>query len=244
MNILNRLHALGETTVHKLFGRTSSEDRAYIFHHIPKCGGSSLLKALDAWFILVRDYRPGWEMKYPPKTRLEKLTRWHCLCGHFEEDGYRLWQRYPEALSSGRYRVFTFVRAPLEMKLSLYRYELENNVASFTSVEECLLGRPNYMATVLQVTEANYRAVLDRYFFIGILENAQESLDLLASMIGKKKRQMPFTNRTRITLGTKAGDLAPDLVATFREVNRLDYLIYDYCRERFEKLRSTSIGVA
>jgi hypothetical protein len=96
------------------------------------------------------------------------------------------------------------------------------------------------MATVLQVNESDYREVLGRYFYIGILEKAQESLDLFASMIGKKSLRMPFTNRTRVTPGTIANDLSPELIAKFREINRLDYLIYDYCLERFQNTRQGS----
>lgn len=194
-----------------------------------------MLKALANWFILIKDYQTQWNMDYPPSAKLENLTPWHCLCGHFEEDGYRLRQRYPEALSSDRYRVFTFIRDPLMVKLSLYRYETEHNKVVFSSVEECLLGRPNYISTVLQVTETDFRDALDRYFFIGILEEAQTSLDMLATMIGRKSLRMPFTNRTGKIPGTDLKDLPAELVAKFREINRLDYLIYDYSVERFKK---------
>lgn len=236
MNLLNYAQALGWNIRRNLGGHADLTSPITIFHHIPKCGGTSLLKALEQWFILVRDYQTQWNMDYPPITNLEKLTPWHCLCGHFEENGYRLRQRYPEALSSDHYRLFTFIRDPLMVKLSLYRYETEHKKVAFSSVEECLLGRPNYMATVLQVNETDYRDALDRYFFIGILEEAQISLDQLAAMIGKKSQRMPFTNKTGKIPGTDVKDLHPELVAKFREINRLDYLIYDYSVERFKKV--------
>jgi hypothetical protein len=99
----------------------------YVFHHIPKCGGTSLNKVLDSWFTTVKDYRSGWSMNYPEKIDIGRLRSCHCLCGHFELDGYYLHQRYPEVFMSSRYRVFTFVRDPLQVQLSLFWYETINN---------------------------------------------------------------------------------------------------------------------
>ena len=34
-------------------------DKVLVFHHIPKCAGMSILEALEKWFYVIRDYRPG-----------------------------------------------------------------------------------------------------------------------------------------------------------------------------------------
>lgn len=238
MSIIRQIQTLGWSLRHPLSKQEEASGHVHVFHHLPKCGGTSLLKVLGEWFILVKDYQTQWNRDYPPRTPLAELTSRHCLCGHFEEDGYRLRQRYPEVFTSSRYRVFTFIRDPLAVKLSLHRYETENRAVACGSVEECLLSRTNYLASLLQASENDYRQILDRYFFVGILEEAQESLDLLASLLGRKCRHMPYTNRTRTQPGTTASDLPAELVAQFRECNRLDYLIYDYCKERFAGTRS------
>lgn len=237
-NILSRLRLLIDSITPRLPGKATDTGPVYVFHHIPKCGGSSLLKALASWFILVKEYRTEWKMNYPKITSLEKLTSRHCLCGHFESEGYYLCQRYPEVLLPGRYKVFTFVRDPLLLILSLYRYERENKLQVLSSVEEYLLARPNYIASILQVTESDYREIIDRYFFVGILEEAQASLDLLANLIGKQGLHMPVRNSTRPVPGTGVEELSSDLVAKFKEINRLDYLIYAYCLERYEISKS------
>lgn len=54
-------------------------------------------------------------------------------------------------------------------------------------------------------------------------------------MIGRKSLRMPVTNKTQSIPGTGVKELSPELVAKFRELNRLDYLIYEYSVKRFKK---------
>ena len=209
-----------------------TETPLYFFHHIPKCGGTSLNAALNEWFDeTINDYRAGWTMNYPPTVDLSKLNPNICVTGHFELDGYYLHQRYPEVINSPDYKIFTFIREPLAVKLSLYRYEKLNNVGD-RSFEEHLLTRDNYLADRFPATEENYQEVLDRYFFIGILEEYQLSLDILADLIGKPKIPMPWQNKTKGE--NQEESLSEDLLTKFRERNNLDYLIYDYCCEKFK----------
>jgi len=80
----------------------------YIFHHIPKCGGTSILHLLGNWFYVIRDYREGWSMKYPTAVDLSTLNSKFCICGHWEFGGYHLYQRYPEVLDSEKFKILLF----------------------------------------------------------------------------------------------------------------------------------------
>jgi hypothetical protein len=214
----------------------ASKQPVHVYHHVPKCGGTSVRAALREWFTLVEDYRKGWTEDYPNPVDLRRLHARHCLCGHFELDGYYLGQRYPEVFASDRYRVFTFVRDPLEIQLSLFRYEQKNGQAKTDNIEEHLSLRPNYLAERFPVNKENYRSFIDQYFFVGVLEKSQESLDLLATLIGKRQVQLPWVNRSRAAEKNFAQSavLSADRIARFREENELDYLVYDYCQEKLQ----------
>jgi hypothetical protein len=236
---LNRIAKKTRLALRQSAAMVAPKNPVYIFHHIPKCGGTSVSKLLDSWFIIFRDYRVGSTLDYPEKFDLGSFRSWHCLCGHFELDGYYLHQRYPEVFlsDSNRYRVFTFIRDPLQVQLSLYRYEMKSGVSNAKSVEEHLMLRPNYIAQRFPATFDNYKEVIDRYYFVGILEYAQESINLLSTISGKCPMPLPFMNRTQKIVRNEPGDgeLSQDLVEQFKIDNALDYLIYDYCLERFKR---------
>jgi hypothetical protein len=228
-----RLHMLARMP----FARFSSGAPVYVFHHLPKCGGTSINEALAHWFVCVKDYRTGFSNHYKKPVNLDRLGSMHCLCGHFELDGYHLPQRYPEILLLNRYRVFSFVRHPLDVQLSLFQYEKKMGAERCSNIEEHLTLRRNYLAERFPVTMENYRNVLDQYFFIGLLERGQESLDILATMIGKPRRLLPVKNSTGKDAQSPRNELSPSVISRFEEENRLDYLIYEYCKEKYiEKL--------
>jgi hypothetical protein len=206
----------------------------YVFHHIPKCGGSSVRNALGEWFIRKQDYRQGWSNVFPEKYDLSEFRSIHCLCGHFGQEGLRIRDRYPEVFASERFRVFTMARDPLETQKSLYRYLKVKGQATEETLEAHLTTRPNYISKVLCVDESNYRERLDQYFFVGIIEEGQKSMDMLARLIGKAPIQLPWANRTKSKDSKQQEVLSDATIAKFKEDNALDFKVYAYCKQRFE----------
>lgn len=89
----------------------------YIFHHIPKCGGTSVRNALNSWFEMKLDYAPPISseefVKYKlNKYNISKFKPYQCLVSHFESS-HTIYKRYPQVFKDNRYRVFSFVRDPL-----------------------------------------------------------------------------------------------------------------------------------
>ena len=234
--LLHRIRQKIWKEVRRPFCRFAPASPVPVFHHIPKCGGTSVIDILRDWFITIEDYRTSWTTQHPPLKDLRPLRSCNCLCGHFELEGVHLHQRYPDVLASPRYKIFTFIRDPLQLQLSLFRYERKHNVRSIT-LEEHLRLRPNYIASILPATADNYREVLDRYFFVGILEERQLSLDVLAVLLGKPRKKFPWINRTRDTSDSpgRPTPLSDEVVTRFKHDNELDYRIYEYCVERFRR---------
>lgn len=244
MSLIKKVSKGSLDVVKRLLYMFAERDPVYIFHHIPKCGGTSLNKILDSWFITIRDYRSGWTLHYPEKIDINRLRSCHCLSGHFELDGFYLHQRYPEVFMSSRYRVFTFVRDPLQVQLSLFHYEKMNNHSHTMSLEEHLSIRPNYLANRFQVNFDNYKSVIDRYCFVGILEESEACIAILASIMGKRVKPLPWINKSRkdISINARDEDLSQELMTWFRNENTLDYLVYDYCVEKFNIMLAEQDG--
>jgi len=243
MNLISRVGKRAFDVVRQPLRLFTPRDPVYVFHHIPKCGGTSLNKILDSWFLTIKDYRSGWAMNYPEKAALSHLRSCHCLCGHFELDGYHLYQRYPEVFTSNRYRVFTFVRDPLQVQLSLFRYEKMNGQSKTMSIEDHLFLRPNYIANRFPATLDNYKDVIDRYCFVGILEESDASIAILASMMGRHFESLPWLNKSQKDVSSNTGsvEISQELVKRFRDENVLDYLIYDYCVEQLRRISAEHI---
>jgi len=211
---------------------------AYIFHHIMKSGGTSVVLTLYKWFKVIFDHTEDPNGIYRNineylnyKINLENVYSDCCIAAHFQFNGYLLPQRYPEAiLRNKEFRIFTFIRDPLELMISLYYYS-KRGIS--TTLEKYLTGQQNYLAEFFPCNENNYKEVIDRYFFVGIVERMQESFDKLAELTGKRKVTLPFVNKSEKDIQVK--NLSQDFIDNFKKINELDYKIYNYCLEKFDK---------
>ena len=117
--------------------KRKQKTNTFVFHHLPRCGGTSLRKSLGTCKNVYTDYRILWGKLYPPKYDLTKLGKDDCLAGHFELEGRHIFQRYPAIETDRRYKIFSFIRDPLDLCISLYYYQMkrgqptEGNIRDF-----------------------------------------------------------------------------------------------------------------
>lgn len=221
---------------------------AYVFHHIIKCGGTSVQRQLSKWFQIESDYRSYlFPNKYllldnvnlynKYKINTEIFTSDVCLVSHFDTEGTYIHQRYPEIIiNKEKFRIFAFVRDPMSLYVSLYYYKYrDKELLSKYKLKNFLNNFYHLLSNQFPCNESNYKDVLNRYFFIGIVEKMQESFDKFADMAGKKRIKLHFENKSE--KDSQIEELKNDVrfIDEFKKRNKLDYLIYDYCLEKFSK---------
>jgi len=219
-----------------------SKTPAYVYHHLMKCGGTSVTMALQKWFNLQLDHisveskkiELNQYLKY--KLNLENINSNSCIISHFHFDGTFLHQRYPEVLEpKSEFKIFTFIRDPLAIRASLYYYERKRGGFQNLTLKTYINNSgSNFLAKLFPCDETNYKEVLDRYFFIGITEKMQESIYKLSTLVNGKKITVPVVNTSQ--KDNQLDELGAKFIEEFMEKNRLGYLIYDYCIEKFNKI--------
>lgn len=234
---------------------------AFVFHHIPKCGGTSFVSLLHEWFAVLSDYEDQYysELAFRvAKVDTRFLNAGTILCGHWNQLGSKLPERYPEFLTNRRFHLATFLREPLDLQISLFHYTLgrepDRNLKDeeFASLRSFVMSNKNYIAQQLSCHAGNIEETLARYWFIGFVDRfdasvsqfckavklvlAQSPRTMMAERLFRRIHQAPTlgtAEQNRSTRNRNEDLLSEEDRTAFRERNSLDYLIYEKARERF-----------
>lgn len=200
----------------------------YIYQHVPKCGGQAFREACRSYFNLVVEKPPAvedseaWQAFLNDKVDFAELPEDSMVCGHLIKDGIRPRERYAAEIAGGNVRILTVLRDPFDRAVSAFNYAMQRGKKVAATVEERLARMHNPMSRFLGFSEGDAKEFLKTFFFVGITEQMQASMDLLAHSIGKPPVEVPLVNVTK----KKGSDVAPEAVEQFTKDNELDFQLY------------------
>jgi hypothetical protein len=205
--------------------------------HLPKCGGTSFRTILDKWFgdEVYYHYYNERESKLPEKI---STSEYKCIHGHFNSKrGFGVNSYYPQVD-----QFVMFVRNPLDIMVSTYFYnkskksliyrdgELLSKSQEYENINDYLRNNNSYFLNHLpaEINETNYKEVLNSQFiYVGVIENYQQSINNLASILQKPTHYVMQINRS--TYDEEIDRLVRD---DFFKRHKLEMLIYDYLVEQ------------
>jgi hypothetical protein len=166
-----------------------------------------------------------------------------CIHGHFnKERNFGIKHYYPEVK-----QFITFLRDPLEIYISNYYfvqkkfhfrngkdYKIEASLEDYLK-EVIKTDKSWYLRHFPDgITKDNYKEFLEnKFIFIGIMEDYQNSLNKLALLLNKKTISVPTYNKTE----RDSYELDETLIQEFKNKFELDYKIYEYAKNRLNDFK-------
>jgi len=214
-----------------------NKELALFYIHIPKCAGVSLNDVLKKWYGN-KFYRHNFNKERESFTSSpHTLKSGICISGHFNRKAGRgIYEAYPNAK-----QLITFLRDPFEHKLSQYyfwkkrrrEYQIRHGIIEkgdhkdYKDINDFLSkSKKSYLLNFFprETTHSNYKDVIkDKFIFIGIIEELQSSLNVLAQKLGFPSEKVNCLNSSK-----RDEVFADGYKEQFIENNELEYRIYNY----------------
>lgn len=219
-------------------------DRTVIFLHLPKAAGSTLNRVIAQQYAPAEIYQTAGKALPIIGTELAANPRVRLIAGHI---GFGV-----HTLLAGPFTYITVLRDPVERMLSHYHFarklathplhaEIANGLSLVDAARRLANLQTRYLAdeSVRGTSESTGRDALEsakgnvsRHFAVaGLAERFEETLLLLSRQLGWKIRPVANSNVTRGRPKRQAH--SDDELRSIREMNALDYELYDWVRSRF-----------
>ena len=217
--------------------------RPVVSIHVPKTAGTSFRAVLKSWFkdrLLM--YYP--DISFQEAAHFSDLLPGQCLHGHFNRGkGFGI-EHFVGENPQEKANIITMLRNPYRMIVSLflyYKYQASEEVIeksilvdtrpqNFERFFNGFLNSKHYLFSYLlrtaPLTADSIDQYIARYTFIGIQEELEKSVLLLAGLLGKKPLKPLQKNISDYTR-----DDIPDLEGLAREVFVDEYRLYDRVKE-------------
>lgn len=207
--------------------------------HVPKCGGTSIQKALKRWFgnTLYFHYFDEKNNAMPKKHSLKpwwstKYKRNICIHGHFNSKREFGVDNYYPAIK----QAIIFLRDPLEIQLSVFHYNHKlskegknyrnGKLRTITSdIDEFLENSSSYMKYFLpkECDASSLESYFSDFFVhVGVMEYYQQSMDILAEKLNKRKITIARENVTE-----RHQTPSETSIKKFKERCSFEYLLYN-----------------
>jgi hypothetical protein len=226
----------------------------WIFHHLPKTAGSSIVEDFQSLlspyytvFVPRRalatgmGYHEAFDVEFFRFARTTLRVNYQFVSGHFFRHHVQWFACMPEA------RIFTFLRDPLKRLISEYRYQQTPSsgdwkgfLERYPSFDHFLKdpSRHNTMANSIAGKGATageaIKVMTEEYFFYGITERYEESAALLLRLAGSEHPPKARNNVTAKEVPMEIAD--PDRYrAVVEALNEQDAELYRFARENAEQ---------
>lgn len=210
--------------------------KVLVYQHIPKCGGTAFREACGRMFPVMHEPKCGEGpfreadgggasvkigLAADPSLGDEGILM---ITGHYVHDGVRPWERFADWRETGqKLEWLTVLREPLARVISSFKFRKQRDRKVPQTLESWVERKRNTQARYLGFEEGSAEQFLERYCFVGITEQLQGSVDLLAAQLACESTKVELAN---VSTGERA-ELAPGVVEKFRERNDLDYQLYE-----------------
>ena len=234
----------------------TQRDKALIFLHLPKCGGTTLNRIIEWEYDPMRVFSIDpvlflWSYKKLNRWPTKRLARMQVFKGHMP---FGIHKRLPQD-----YTYITFLRDPIERVVSAYYFARNYPVhplhrwVSKLTLEEYVRQSPNHDVQCKYLSgrpvEGDYHAGdctpemlalakqnLGQHFsLVGVTERFDEGLAILKIMFGWGIAKYAKFNVTRTRQAKK--NLPAATVELIAERNNYDMALYEYALPIFEQTR-------
>ena len=199
----------------------------FAFLHLPKCGGSSLMKSFGRCWDDKR-YKNGHPNLTTTNTHYS-LHRSNTICVDLDINEYKL---------------FTFVRNPFARIVSAFFYLRDTNLRyrqdrhfrnkfnlqqmNFSEFVKEKLLIANYPHLDEIVDKYIHSDDIEKFDFIGKTENMQNDCDLLCDIIKRPKRVLPHTNKSKHKHYTEYYDDETRQIVAEKYAKDIEYFGYEF----------------
>jgi len=225
------------------------KEKPLISLHIPKCGGTSFLAVLKSWFSknLYMHYFDEKRNNMPRRHNLKsglfkrRFKKDICIHGHFNKKrGYGVKDYYPEVD-----QFITVLRDPFEMALSNYFFAKRQGNNRFRdgrvlrmedryrAVNDYLRNHKSYILYHFpdEMTMENYEEILEqRFVYIGVLEDIQTSVNILAKKLDFPEARVDWENISR-----RDEEVLKETKEEFINNHHVEYAIYDFALRSYRR---------